>query len=86
MRTKTYHPNIWCQNGHICDSYFTEWKNTNNIVGIINTVFDLLSEKNPGNGYHAHNKQKAIDFTSLYAYENQNYDWNNSWGKGWEEE
>jgi ubiquitin-protein ligase len=85
MRTKTYHPNIWCQNGHICDSYFTEWKNTNNIVGIINTVFDLLSEKNPGNGYHEHDKQKAINFTSLYAYENQNYDWNNSWGKGWEE-
>lgn len=85
MRTPTYHPNIFCDNGHICVSYFSNWKKTNNIAGIVNTVFDLLAEENPGNGYHDHNKDKAREFKNRYAYENQNYDWNNSWGKGWSE-
>ena len=85
MRTPTYHPNIWCSNGHICDSYFSEWKKTNNIVGIVNTVFDLLSEDDPGNGYHSHNKDKASNFRSKYAYESQSFDWNNCWDKGWTE-
>lgn len=85
MRTKTYHPNIYSNNGHICDSYWTSWKNTNNIVGIVNTVFDLLSEENPGNGYHGHDKQKAASFKSQYACESQSYDWNNCWDKGWDE-
>ena len=85
MRTPTYHPNIWCSNGHICDSYFSEWKKTNNIVGIVNTVFDLLSEDDPGNGYHSHNKDKASNFRSKYAYESQTFDWNNCWDKGWTE-
>ena len=85
MRTPTYHPNIWCANGHICDTYFTEWKNTNNIVGIVNTVFDLLSEESPTNGYHDHDKNKAANFKNQYAYENQTFDWNNCWNKGWTE-
>ena len=85
MRTPTYHPNIDCSTGHICVTYFSEWKNTNNIVGIVNTVFDLLAEENPGNGYHDHNIEKAEQYKNSYAYENQNYDWNNSWDKGWNE-
>jgi len=85
MRTPTYHPNIWCANGHVCDTYFSEWKNTNNIVGIVNTVFDLLSEESPTNGYHDHDKNKAANFKNQYAYENQTFDWNNCWNKGWTE-
>ena len=85
MRTKTYHPNIDKDSGHICDTYWTSWKNTNNIVGIVNTVFDLLSEENPGNGYHGHDKQKAASFRSQYAYEGQSYDWKSCWNKGWDE-
>ena len=56
-----------------------------NIVGIINSVFDLLADENPGNGYHAHDKQKATDYKNIYATESQNIDWNNSWDKGWDE-
>lgn len=49
MRTPTYHPNICCNTGHVYVKYFSEWKNTNNIIGIANTLFDLLAEENPGN-------------------------------------
>lgn len=83
MRTPTYHPNIYCNNGHICVSYLSNWKKENTIVGIMNSVFDLLAEENPGNGYHLHDKNKATEFKNIYALESQNIDWNNSWGKGW---
>jgi ubiquitin-protein ligase len=85
MRTPTYHPNIWNMNGHICVSYLSSWKMDHNIVGIINSVFDLLADENPGNGYHVHDKQKATDYKNIYATESQNIDWNNSWDKGWDE-
>ena len=85
MRTPTYHPNIFYLNGHICVSYLTSWKKENNIVGIINAVFDLLAEENPGNGYHLHDKQKATEFKNKFAYESQTINWNDSWGKGWVE-
>lgn len=85
MRTPTYHPNINCSSGHICVSYTWShtWKNTNNIVGIINAVWDLLAEEHPSNGYQGENKTKAIEFKSKYAYESQEYNWDNSWNKGW---
>ena len=85
MRTPTYHPNIFSLNGHICVSYITNWKKEYNIVGIMNAVFDLLAEENPGNGYHSHDKKKATDFKNIYAVESQNIDWSCSWGKGWSE-
>ena len=83
MRTPTYHPNISCSNGHICDTYMNNWKNTHHIVGIVNAVFDRLAEEHPGNGYQNDNKVKAREFKGKYAYESQEYDWNNCWGKGW---
>jgi ubiquitin-conjugating enzyme E2 D/E len=85
MRTPTYHPNISSSNGHICVSYTwpETWKKTNNIVGIINAVWDLLAEEHPTNGYQGENRAKASEFKSRYAYESQEYDWNSSWGKGW---
>ena len=85
MRTPTYHPNIFNQTGHICVTYISKWKNTNNVVGIVLSVFDLLAEENPGNGYHDHNKEKAIVFKNKYAFENQEYEWDKCWNKGWEE-
>ena len=85
MRTPTYHPNIDRNNGHICVSYTWPyaWKNTNNIVGIINAVWDLLAMEHPTNGYQVENIEKAKEFKSRYAYESQQYDWKNSWNKGW---
>ena len=77
MITPIYYTNICFNIGNICVKYFSEWKNTNNIVGIVNTVFDLLAEENPGNGYHGHNIVKAKQYKNSYVYEKQNYDWNN---------
>ena len=83
MRTPTYHPNIRSSDGHICDTYWNKWENTNDIKGIVNAVFDRLDEEHPGNGYQSDNKVKAREFKGKYAHENQEYDWNNCWGKGW---
>lgn len=85
MRTPTYHPNISSSSGHICVSYTwpDTWKKTNNIVGIINAVWDLLAEEHPTNGYQEENRAKAIEFKGKYAYESQEYNWNESWNKGW---
>ena len=83
MRTPTYHPNIDCTNGHICVDYISSWKNTNNVAGIVNVVFDLLSNPNPANGYYSTDEKKAANFTSKYAYESQEYDWDKCWDKGW---
>ena len=83
MRTKIYHPNIDIYNGHICDSYFSNWKETNNVVGIVNAIFDLLDEPNDGDGYRLINTKKAEEINLKYATEDQEYDWSNSWNKGW---
>ena len=83
MRTPTYHPNISSSSGHVCVSYISSWKKTNNIPGIINAVWDLLAEEHPSNGYQNENRTKASEFKNKYAFEGQSYDWNNSWGKGW---
>ena len=88
MRTPTYHPNIRCSDGHICVSYLwtNKWVKTNNIPGIMNAIFDLLAEEHPTNGYQSENIEKAREYKSKYAYEGQEYDWDNSWGKGWKNE
>lgn len=83
MRTPIYHPNIDCSNGHICVTYFSNWKNTNDVVGIVNTIFDLLDDPNPKSSYNSTNIKKAEEFKQKYATLEQNFDWNNTWDKGW---
>lgn len=85
MRTPIYHANIFNYNGHICVSYINNWKNTNNIVGIINAIFDLLYESNPDplDSYHRDDFKKAEEFKYKYANPNQKIDWKTSWDKGW---
>lgn len=84
MRTKILHPNIDIKNGHICDSYFSNWKNTYNVVGIVNAIFDLLDEPNCDDGYRATlDEKKAKELNLKYATVEQDYDWNNSWNQGW---
>lgn len=78
MRTPIFHPNISCSNGHICVSYISQWKNTNTIAGIVNSIFELLNSPSS-----TCDVNKAKNFTNLYAKINQSFDWNNSWGKGW---
>jgi ubiquitin-protein ligase len=83
MRTPIYHPNISSSNGHICETYFSDWKNTNDIVGIVNTIFDLLDDPNPDSSYHGTNNEKARKLKNKYAHPEQAFDWDNCWGKGW---
>ena len=83
MRTPTYHPNIDCSNGHICVDYLSHWKKGNNIIGIINTVHDLLADPNPKSAYCSIDDDKAKYFRSKYAVESQSYDWSNCWNNGW---
>ena len=84
MKIPKYHPNIDHSNGHICVEYFSSWKNTNDVAGIANTIFDLLSDPNPGSAYNSINIQKATEFNQKYAIPEQNFDWSNIWDKGWE--
>ena len=80
MRTKTWHPNI---NGeHICVDYLNEWKETNNVVGIINAVFDLLATPNIDSSYHGIDEDKAKEFKNKYAGQSQEYDWDDESWKG----
>lgn len=84
MRTKTYHPNISSSNGHICDSYFSEWNKENNVYGIVNAIQELLSLSNPSSSYNSLDEKKAAEFNLKYATTEQEYDWDNSWNKGWD--
>ena len=84
MRTKTYHPNINYSNGHICVSYFSSWKEEYNIRGILIAIHTLLNNPNPGSAYLSLNEKKAEEFNSKYATLDQEYNWEDSWGKGWE--
>lgn len=84
MRTKIYHPNIDSSNGHICVSYFSGWEETNDVIGIVNAIFDLLEDPNPKSSYNSLDKKKAEEFNSKYATLDQEYNWNESWGKGWD--
>lgn len=90
MRTPTFHPNINNSDGHICVDYLKNWKKEYNIIGIINTVHDLLFEPNPNDPYGFYKgldektrTDKATKMRMKYAGESQSYDWNNSWNKGW---
>lgn len=83
MKTPTYHPNINCSNGHICVEYLSSWKDTYDVAGIVNTVFDLLNDPNPASAYNSTNVPKAEEFNRKYAIPEQNFDWNNTWDKGW---
>lgn len=78
MRTPIVHPNISCTTGHICVSYISDWKKTNTIGGIVNSIFELLN--NPSS---TPDTTKAKNYTRLYAHTNQNINWDNSWNKGW---
>lgn len=84
MRTKIYHPNINNTNGHICDSYFSEWKETYNVAGIVHAIFDLLDEPNDGDGYRLINVKKAEELNSKYATIDQEINWKESWNKGFD--
>ena len=84
MRTKTYHPNIDNYNGHICDSYFSNWNKENNVYGIVNAIHELLSNPNPQSAYNCLDVKKAAEFNLKYATINQEYNWDNSWNKGWD--
>jgi ubiquitin-protein ligase len=83
MRTPIYHPNISNSNGHICVQYLSSWKNTNDIAGIVNIIFDLLNNPNPASSYNSTNIEKAREMNQKYATSEQNYDWSMVWDKGW---
>jgi ubiquitin-protein ligase len=83
MRTPIYHPNISNSNGHICVQYLSSWKNSNDIAGIVNIIFDLLNNPNPASSYNSTNIDKAREMNQKYATTEQNYDWNIVWDKGW---
>ena len=84
MRTQTYHPNIK-DDGNVCVDYLTSWKNKNNITGIINAIFSLLSlTKEPEGGWHGYanrpfDPEKAKEWRRKYAFQSQTYNWNESW-------
>lgn len=83
MKTPIYHPNITNSNGHICVQYLSSWNNSNDIAGIVNTIFDLLDNPNPSSSYNSTNISKAQEFNQKYAMIEQNFDWDNIWDKGW---
>ena len=84
MKTPIYHPNIHNSKGHICVEYLSNWQSSNDVAGIVNSIFDLLKEPNPSSAYNITNIKKAEEFNRRYAaVPEQNYDWNNVWDKGW---
>lgn len=83
MKTPIYHPNITNSNGHICVQYLSSWQSTNDVAGIVNTIFDLLDTPNPKSAYNSTNILKAKELNQKYAMNEQTFDWNNAWDKGW---
>ena len=84
MRTLTYHPNI-SSSGNVCVDYLSSWKKGNNITGIINAIFSLLSlTEEPKDGWHGYNDRpfdpsKARDWTRQNAFQSQTYNWEENW-------
>lgn len=83
MRTKIYHPNINLDTGRICVDYLNEWNKDNNIIGIINAAYVLMSltEQPPQgwNGYNSFDPNKAKE-SKKNAGISQSYDWSDiSW-------
>ena len=83
MRTKIYHPNINLTTGRICVDYLNNWTKDNNIVGIVNAAYILMSlteEPSQGwNGYNSFDAEKARNYKQ-YAGLSQSYDWSDiSW-------
>lgn len=81
MRTKTWHPNISDKTGEICVDYLkSKWNSENNVLGIVDTIFDLLEKPNFDdklNGSCDKNSFEKIvlEYKQKYAYENQEYQW-----------
>ena len=82
MRTPIYHPNIRFD-GKICVDYLNNWKEENNIIGLINAVYLLLSlTKEPEEGWKGYkdfNLEKTLKLKSK-ANLFQKYDYND---KNW---
>ena len=84
MRTPIYHVNIRPSDDHICSEYLNKWKPENSILEIIYIVWGILAEENPHSAYYPPDRRKAYNFNEEYAGPSQEYDWNSSWNKGWE--
>lgn len=83
MRTPIYHPNINLSTGRICVDYLNSWNQDNNIFGIVNAAYLLLSltkePKDGWNGYNSFNPDKARE-SKKNAGLSQSYDWSDiSW-------
>ena len=85
MRTPTYHPNINCQNGHICLYYLHYWNNTCNIAGLFLAIFQLLAYPNESEGYYPKDEKKAKEFRDKYGTTQFfGINWKISWDMGWD--
>jgi ubiquitin-protein ligase len=83
MRTPIYHPNINLTTGRICVDYLNDWNENNNICGIVNAAYILLSltetPANGWNGYNSFDPNKARE-SKKNAGVSQSYDWSDiSW-------
>ena len=84
FKTKVWHPNI-SVDGAICIEYLNHWNKTNDIRGIVTTLFDLLANPNfdsPLNSQTTENYKMKPDFekiakeyNSKYAGQNQEITW-----------
>jgi ubiquitin-protein ligase len=82
MRTKIWHPNIAEDTGEICVDYIkANWNSENNVLGIVDTVFDILEKPNFNSKLNTKcNKETfektVIEYKNKYAFQNQEYEWN----------
>ena len=83
MRTPIYHPNIY--EGKICVEYLNEWKEDNDVAGIIHQVCGLLSAPNEEDPFWGQkiDENKARELRIKYATESQKYNWDDEDWKGY---